>query len=136
LIGGGGVSNLKKKCCVKSRQIDREQKKVHPIIGAVGNFVYDITTDRSEADFLEQVIYNLKPDKRIDFSQILSRVDTKYKTKFQEMSVGFRGPETEVLTAPILLSNGNIVEEKYKFVRDKDFGLLKIIGQTKLLQMV
>jgi hypothetical protein len=51
------------------------------------------------------------------------------------MSVGFRGPEAEVLTAPILLSNGNIIEEKYKFVRDKDFGLLKIIGQTKLLQI-
>jgi len=134
LIGGGDVSDLKKDCA-KSRQVAREQRKILPIVGAVGHFIYDIATDRSEADFLEQAIYNLKPDKRIDFSQILSRVDTKYKTKFQEMSVGFRGPETEVLTAPILLSNGNIVEEKYKFVRDKDFGLLKIIGQTKLLQI-
>jgi hypothetical protein len=51
------------------------------------------------------------------------------------MSVGFRGPETEVLAAPILLSNGNVVEEKYQFVRNRDFDLLKIIGQTKLLQI-
>ena len=134
MIGGGDISDLKKHC-LKSKQIDREQRKILPIVGAVGNFIYDIATDTSEADFLEQAIYNLKPDKRINFSQILSRVDTKYKTKFQEMSVGFRGPETEVLTAPILLSNGNVVEEKYKFVRDSDFGLLKIIGQTKLLQI-
>ena len=133
MIGGGDVSNLKNHCA-KSRQVAREQRKILPIVGAVGHFIYDIATDRSEADFLEQVIYNLKPDKRIDFSQILSRVDTKYKTKFQEMSVGFRGPETEVLTAPILLSNGNVIEEKYKFIRDRDVGLLKIIGQTKLLR--
>ncbi|MBT6601959.1 MAG: hypothetical protein HOB32_09970, partial [Nitrospina sp.] len=104
MIGGGEISELKKHC-LKLKQIDREQRKIHPIVGAVGNFIYDIVTDTSEADFLEQAIYNLKPDKRINFSQILSRVDTKYKTKFQEMSVGFRGPETEVLTAPILLSN-------------------------------
>ena len=134
MIGGGDVSNLKNHCA-KSRQVDREQRKIFPIVGAVGNFVYDIATDTSEADFLEEAIYNLKPDKQINFSQILSRVDTKYKTKFQEMSVGFRGPETEVLTAPILLSNGNVVEEKYKFLRNSDFGLLKIIGQTKLLQI-
>ena len=81
-------------------------------------------------------IYNLDPGKQIDFSQVLSRVDTKYKTKFQEMSVGFRGPETEVLTAPILLSNGNVVKEKYQFVRNSDLGLLKIIGQTKLIQII
>ena len=135
MIGGGNVSNLKKNYCVKSRQVDREQRKVFPITGAVGSFIYDIATDRSEADFLAQVIYNLDPNEGVDFSQILSKVDTKYKTKFQEMSVGFRGPETEVLTAPILLSNGNVVEEKYKFLRNSDFGLLKIIGQTKLLQI-
>ena len=134
MIGRGDVSDLKK-YCAKSRQVDREQRKIFPIVGAVGNFIYDVATDSSEADFLEQAIYNLKPDKGIDFSQILSRVDTKHKTKFQEMSVGFRGPETEVLTAPILLSNGNVVEEKYQFVRNSDFGLLKIIGQTKLLQI-
>ena len=134
MIGGGDISDLKKHC-LKSKQIDREQRKILPIAGAVGNFIYDIATDTSEADFLEQAIYNLKPDKRINFSHILSRVDMKYKTKFQEMSVGFRGPETEVLTAPILLSNGNVVEEKYKFVRDRSFRLLKIIGQTKLLQI-
>ena len=134
MIGGGDVSNLKNHCA-KSRQVDREQRKIFPIVGAVGNFIYDIVTDPSEADFLEQAIYNLKPDKQINFSQILSRVDTKYKTKFQEMSIGFRGPETEVLTAPILLSNGNVVEEKYKFVRDRSCLLLKIIGQTKILQI-
>jgi hypothetical protein len=115
--------------------VDRAQRKILPIVGAVGNFIYDVATDRSEFNFLEQVIYNLNPSEGVNFSQVLSRVDTKYKTKFQEMSVGFRGPETEVLTAPILLSNGNVVEEKYKFVRDRDFGLLKIIGQTKLLQL-
>jgi len=134
LIGGGDISDLKKHC-LKSKQIDREQRKILPIAGAVGNFIYDIATDTSEADFVEQAIYNLKPDKRINFSHILSRVDMKYKTKFQEMSVGFRGPETEVLTAPILLSNGNVVEEKYKFVRDRSCLLLKIIGQTKILQI-
>jgi hypothetical protein len=26
-------------------------------------------------------------------------------------------------------SDGNIIEEKYKFARNKDFGLLKIIGK-------
>ena len=62
-------------------------------------------------------------------------VDIKSKTKFQEMSVGFNGRELIVESAPILLENGNVVEEKYKFVRDKDFGLIKIIGQTKLLQV-
>ena len=69
------------------------------------------------------------------FSKVLSMVDIKSKTKFQEMSVGFNGRELIVESAPILLENGNVVEEKYKFVRDKDFGLIKIIGQTKLLQV-
>ena len=133
MIGGGDVSDLKKHCA-EPRRVDREQRKIFPIVGAVGNFIYDIATDRSESDFLVHAIYNLDPGKQIDFSQVLSRVDTKYKTKFQEMSVGFRGPETEVLTAPILLSNGNVIEEKYKFIRDRDVGLLKIIGQTKLLR--
>jgi len=135
LIGKGEAGNLNKKYCVKSRQVDREKRKILPIVGAVGNFIYNVATDKSEADFLVHTIYNLNPNEAINFTKILSRVDTKNKVKFQEMSVGFRGPETEVLTAPILLSNGNVVEEKYKFLRNSDFGLLKIIGQTKLLQI-
>ena len=127
---------MKKKYYFASQQIDEELRKIVPMVGAIGYFTYDVATDRSVWDAVERSIYGFRGGLNDgSFSKVLSMVDIKSKTKFQEMSVGFNGRELIVESAPILLENGNVVEEKYKFVRDKDFGLIKIIGQTKLLQV-
>ena len=103
------------------------------LVGAKGNFSYDVQKDEARGDELQQMIFGY--DGAVNYSKIMGLVDHKSKTQFQEMSLGFDGNEELVETAPILLTNGNIIQERYRFVRGIDNQLLRIDGDTELIRV-
>lgn len=103
-------------------------------VGQSAKFYFDCIKNKSHwSPQLDQILGT--PDGEKSFENIVKLVDVKDRAKFEEMSVGHTGEEKIVQTAPIQMSNGNVITEKYHFLRTKENGLYGIKGETKLIKV-
>lgn len=103
-------------------------------VGESAKFYFDCIQNKSYWNpRLHQILGKIEGQK--SFEKIIQLVDVRDRDKFTEMSVGqgHNGKEEFVETAPIQMKNGNIITEKYKFLRSDEQGLYGIEGETKLI---
>ena len=94
----------------------------------VGYFKFEFAKNQAIVNPTQQQIYGFSKNV-LTFAEVLDHIDHKCKTRFVEQSVGSAGKCEVVTTSPILISNGNILEETYYFPRNKS----TIYGHTKLI---
>jgi len=110
-------------------------RKLIPIVGAIGKFQYDLLRDESNCDEVNRLIVGLDSN-QVNFKTVLSKVDIKSKTKFTEMTVGYKGNDEIVQTSPdIQLANGNVIQDTYRMRYSQSGRLIYIEGACKLLRV-
>ena len=103
-----------------------------PIVGAIGTANYDGEKDQAIYDPIQNMIWGFD-NQAMNFGNILSKVDSKDQTKFLEMTIGSADYQVGVVeTGPILLNNGNVIEEQYMISYKKDKFQIKV--KTRLLE--
>ena len=110
-----------------------------PVIPMHGAFHYDISKDIGICNRNQIQIYGFDKSEN-NFNDILSKVDSKSKSLFQEQTLGNICKVDEFQTNQFQLTNGNIIFEEYKFGYHKEDyerkSLVSISGQTTLLRKV
>ena len=112
--------------------------KIIPLVkpGEIGRFYYDAKKDLAAHDAVQNKIFylvNNAAGEKVTFDHVLSKVDTKYQTKFQEMALS-TSSESKIETAPFLLTNGLMVVDFYNKFLDEDGKLDYIIGATQVIK--
>ena len=113
-------------------------KKVNiPAIPIVGTFRYDVLKDQATTDQNQQRILGLE-NEVVGFADVFNCIDSKSQDQFQEQ-VGIWKTQNVFKTDNIQLSNGNVIEEVYKFgFHPDDYernSPITITGETKLLRV-
>jgi len=113
------------------------QKANIPAIPIVGTFRYDVLKDQATEDQNAQRILGLE-NEVVGFADVFNCIDSKSRDQFQEQ-VSVWKKKNVFKTDNIQLSNGNIIEEVYKFdFNPEDYernSVLFITGETKLLRV-
>jgi hypothetical protein len=99
----------------------------------VGTFKFDGTI--STFDETDRIIMGLPESGKATYEDVLSCVDQKDQTRFEETTLGIKTKAPIIKFAPILLANGNIVEDTHYREFAKDGKLLRLEGFTKLIKV-
>ena len=67
--------------------------KITPMTGAISKFKYNVAKDESHCDPLNMLLLGLDSN-IVSFSNLLSKVDIKSKTRFQEQTLGYKRKRT------------------------------------------
>lgn len=118
--------------CVTSVTNDKTSRII-PMTGAISNFKYIVSKDESHCDSLNMLLLGLDSN-IVSFDDVLDKVDIKSKTKFQEQTLDYKGKESIVASSPILLNNGNLVQDTYRMKYAPDGSLTEINGETRLIK--
>ena len=107
-------------------------RKIIPLVGAVGNFDYDVLRDTIKCDEINRLLVGLESSVYC-YADILEKVEGK--TRFMEQTIGYSGGEMIVESSPISLNNGNVIDATYHMIFQKDMGLVRITGKSQLIKV-
>ena len=99
----------------------------------MGTFKFDGKI--STFDETDMIIMGLPQSGKATYEDVLSCVDQKDKTRFEETTLGVKTKAPIINFEPILLANGNVVEDTHYREFAEDGRLLRIEGFTKLIKV-
>ena len=104
-----------------------------PVIGAIGTFSFD--GKFSTFDETDRIIMGLPKSGKATYKDVLNCVDIKDRVRFEETTLGLKTKAPIIKFKPILLANGNVVEDTHYREFGEDGKLLKVEGFTKLISV-
>jgi hypothetical protein len=121
-----------KRVCFKTRSVLTDEENPKLTIGCIGTFSFDGVI--STFDKTDRIIMGLPKSGKATYEDVLNCIDYRDRTRFEETTLGIKDKSPLVEFSPILLANGNIIQDTHYRTFDSEGKLTKINGFTKLLK--
>ena len=99
----------------------------------MGTFQFDGKISRF--DEIDRLIMGLPESGKATYEDVLNCVDISDRVRFEETTLGLKTKAPIIKFEPILLANGNVVEDTHYREFGEDGRLLRIEGFTKLIKV-